>query len=535
LFSTEEPRAHVRVEGARRFRRLFFGAVVIAGSLAATIWYAVSRGQDFNWDQQHYHIAMSLLFSQGRLWDSVAPAGPQSYFNPFMQNVQFWGIQHLAPVWFAIALAAVQSLGFVIAGFICAQLTSPARNWKALGAGLLGFVLCLMAPVSLSESGTTFVDLIAAAPVLAAFALLLNRGHPVGLTLSGALAGALLGLATALKLTNAVFFIGGLGFALAGPDTTHQRLRWIVSYGAAALSAYLIMAGNWHLELWKRFGNPFFPFFNNIFRSPDFDFTALREDSFLPKSVFGIWRYPLYWFEGDSPTTYASASAEAAFVDARWIVAITGVTLMLAALILFRQWRRQRLNDASTGLFFVFAIGYLIWLNLFAIHRYIVALDILCGAIILALAVQFRSDLIRLAILACCAALTVHKIVVPDWGHLPWLPHWQGINPTPYALQRNSIVFLASPPDSFVAASLPSDARYVEVSDSFDLRSSVDTSLVRQLKRMLAEPNTSLKIIDRGTTSDLVTEMLKSHGLHISDHCETLQVVEAFRLCSVER
>src|SRR6266849_5042272 len=48
---------------------------------------------------------------------------------------------------------------------------------EATCLGLLGFVLFLMAPVVLSEAGTTMIDSLTAVPVLAAYALLLFRGR----------------------------------------------------------------------------------------------------------------------------------------------------------------------------------------------------------------------------------------------------------------------------------------------------------------------------------------------------------------------
>jgi hypothetical protein len=61
-----------------------------------TILYATARGQDFNWDQQYYHIGILFLLAHATFWESVAPAGVQSYFNPYVIEIQWFAIRHLS-------------------------------------------------------------------------------------------------------------------------------------------------------------------------------------------------------------------------------------------------------------------------------------------------------------------------------------------------------------------------------------------------------------------------------------------------------
>lgn len=241
--------------------------LVILLSLATTLWFALARGQDFNWDQRNYHIGVPLLLSTGRFWKSVAPAGTVSYLNPYVLQAQFWALRHLSPMHFAMALASLQSVAFMLAGALCvAVATTDNDRWRWL-VSLLGFALCLMAPMALSEAGTTFIDLITAIPVLAAYFLLLTRGRWVAHVPAGLLAGALLGVAVALKLTNAIFVLGVAGFAMAGSEPIRQRLRWLPACAGASAAAYAAVALPWDLALWHRFGSPI-PFFQQYLPLP---------------------------------------------------------------------------------------------------------------------------------------------------------------------------------------------------------------------------------------------------------------------------
>jgi hypothetical protein len=520
-------------------RRLIHATVIVSISLGVTIWYAIARGQDFNWDQRHYHIGVPFLMAVGNFWSSVAPAGIGSYLNPYLLQVQYWAMRHLGAMEFAVTLAAVQSLAFMLAGRICADIAGSVDvGWNATSLALLGFALCVMAPVSLSEAGTTFPDLLLAVPVLAAYAVLVTRGPWLGVSAAGLVGGGLLGLATALKLTNGIFAFGAVGFGLAGTEPVRQRLRLIVACGSAMAVAFVLAGGYWHIQLLRRFGNPFFPFYNGIFNSPDFSPANFSDDRFLPHSLLDIWRYPAYWLLGRSPTAgVGSPSSELTFTDPRWSVVVVTGSLYLIGLGICPRWRDRQLAKPATGLCFAFGISYLVWLAEFGIHRYMIALDILCGAFILALVLVVRPPPLRIGILTGCVILSWHMMRVPDWGHLPWGSYWLTINPAPLDFDGPSLVFLTSVPLSFVAASLPANARYVGLGEQFDLNANRRTSLTRQIEQTLASaPDLQLKEVDLGSLPEPAAAIFASYGLAATDRCEPLHLADfTYRICDLRR
>jgi hypothetical protein len=526
----------------QRLRVINPAAAIVTASLAVTFWYAIARGQDFNWDQQNYHIGVPFLLAHDTFWSSVTPAGIQSYFNPYVLQAQFLGMTVLPAVIFTLVLAALQATGFMIAGFVCLRLardavTGEAGQGAATWLGLTGFALCLMSPLALSEAGSTFIDLITAVPIVGAYALLLC--HPRRTGAAALAAGLLLGAATALKLTNGVFAFGVPGFELAGPESGRARLRMLVLCALGALAAFLVVGGPWHLALWQRFGNPFFPYYNNILHSPDFPPVAIRDPRFLPRTPLDIWIYPLYWLLGGSPNPgLQSPTAEPHFIDARWSVIIFGGTAYLAALALFPAWRRRQLAARATGLFLAIIITYLVWLAEFSIQRYLVPTELLAGAAVLFLALQIPRPLLRLPLTAGFALLCWILLAVPNWGHLPWRSHWASINARPLDIGPGpALVFLTMKPSSYVVASLPADARYAGINGDFDLGGSARTSLVRQLDAMLAEnPPLRLVEVDPGAVPGLAAEVLASHGLEVTPRCRPLDVAsERFRVCDVKR
>ncbi len=519
-------------------------AVVIAASLGVTIWYATTRGQDFNWDQRNYHIGVPFLLAHGMFWESIAPAGIQSYLNPYVMEIQFFAMQHLNAISFAVMLAVFQSLAFMLAGLISAEVAYPAGGSQSILLGLLGFALSLLSPMPLSEAGSTYIDLVTAVPVLGAYALLLTRGHRLSILTSAALAGVLLGAATALKLTNGVFALGAVGFALAGPESLRRRIVWLFACGGAAIVAFAALGGPWYIKVWEHFRNPVFPFYNNIFLSRDYPPVAFRDSTFLPRSFLDIWVYPLYWalphrlywLLAGSPTSgWGSPSNYLFFRDARWIAAIYGITVFLTALLISRPWARARLNDPVTGLLFASIIGYVVWLFEFGIQRYAASIDILCGVVLLSLVKLLPMKGLKFGLLFAMVLGSWGLMVLPYEEHLPWRSYWQSINPQCLRFDGPTIVFLTFKPSLFIAASLPPNTRYVDLSGEFNLRASNHTDLTRQLKQELISPvQFKLKEVDRGSVSQISGATLVSYHLSVTNRCRPLQIAdEILRLCDV--
>ena len=372
--------------------------------------------------------------------------------------------------------------------------------------------------------------------------LLLTRGSRFGLPGSAALAGALLGTAVALKLTNGVFALGAVGFFLAGPESAGaQFVRLLICVGAAFL-AFAVVGEPWAFALWERFGNPVFPYYNNIFGSPDFLPIVARDERFLPHSILDIWRYPLYWLLGGSlDPLRGSPSSELAFIDARWAAVVLGVTLFLFALGISRHRARARLADPSTGLIFAFAISYVVWLAEFGIQRYVLSLEILCGAVLLALVLPLRRRSLGLGLLLAIAVVSWRTMRVPDWGHVPWQSQWQGIRQQPLDFDGPSIVFLTVKPSLIVAASLPADTRYVGIYKDDPMTPLLSASSGSPIARKLAHEvvgggNVRLLEADRGVVPAVSAEVLAGYGLVITDRCRSLRLAYVdFRVCEVER
>ncbi len=141
-------------------------------------------------------------------------------------------------------------------------------------------------------------------------------------------AAALLGAATALKLTNAVHAIGAAAVLILLPLPLRTRLRYGVTYAAVLGVSFALVAAPWSYRLAQNFGNPLFPLFNNIFRSPQFITQPLRLIRFIPSDfAAALWRpfalvnpAPLIQEELCAPDLrYALLAVLAAALLAKWL------------------------------------------------------------------------------------------------------------------------------------------------------------------------------------------------------------------------
>jgi hypothetical protein len=404
--------------------------------LAGTVFfaaYAVQRGQDANWDLQHYHDYAGYALLHWRYDRDIAAAGVQTFFNPAPYVISYVLRHHAGPVAGALALGAVQSASLWVVWLLTGAVLPP----RALWVRVLAVAMAATGGLTLSEVGTSFCDLLLSAPLLAALLLVLpadRAGRPV-LRLS--VAGVLAGVVTGLKLTNGVFAIGLAAAILVRP--ARGLLARLAGFGAGGLAGLLVGTGWWCLYLWRRFGNPVFPLLNNLFHSPDAIAWDFVDPTYQPHSLWDAASVPWRWAIGGHP------GAEVAFRDGRVALA----WLLIAAAVAARRWSG---GTALLRAILFFAVSFVLWSALFGIARYAIPLEILAGLLIVALAYHRlapgRASGFGLVVLSAAVILWTSP---GEWGHRPWKgafrgPHWPAplANPAIFVLPEHRFSYLAA-------------------------------------------------------------------------------------------
>lgn len=360
-------------------------------ALLATLAWTFHAGRDFSFDVVNHHLYLPYSLLSGRYATDLFAAGPQSYQNPLGYLPGYALVASGLPSWLvAIGLAALHALP---AAWALHRISvsiwgsgTESRRWRGLA-----MAMAWCAPIFLLVAGTTSNDPLGAGLVLVAIAAALDRRPPAPLLLLGGLS---LGIAIAIKPTNGLFALSLMPVLLL--RLALGQLRWPHALAAAAAVAVGALAGLWHWSswLWKTFGNPVFPLFNNYFHSPfapEGATVALRFSATdLPAMIERLWLM----------ATFRSYTVAEAFVpDLRPLLL---ALLVLAALLarsaaafgLVRRHRplgptlRQLLVRADTQLLVLLAVSYPLWMASSGNARYLLPGFMLVGLMLVRMIAQ---------------------------------------------------------------------------------------------------------------------------------------------------
>jgi hypothetical protein len=192
--------------------------VSLAGLLGCIGW-AIHIGPDANWDFLNYHLYLGLHANGDRLGKDYFPAGGAGYLAPYA----YWPLaQMIAAKWPGVLVGSIMggihSLAVIATWYLSLQLF-PQRSRKETVLRLSATAIGVICPIVLIEVGSSFIDLSTAVPVVLGVAWLLRALRiDQSRLLFVALAGLSLGLASALKLTNALY---------AGTAVIALAITWI--------------------------------------------------------------------------------------------------------------------------------------------------------------------------------------------------------------------------------------------------------------------------------------------------------------------
>lgn len=235
----------------------------IAAAAAATL--PLSEGYwGWSWDALNHHVYLGMMAESSRLGHDVIAAGNQSYQYPYL----YWPVYRLslfegagaaaAAIW-----AAAQAAVLLPPVWLTSLRVLPTRQdyWIGVSERVAACTLAFMSTVVLAALETTANDLLAAVPLLWAFAVM--AAEPASDRRAGA-ASALWGISSAFKLSNAIF-LPLLVWWWWTPGRHVPSMRRGGLMALAASLGFLVAYGPWGWQLWRLTGNPLYPFLGSLF------------------------------------------------------------------------------------------------------------------------------------------------------------------------------------------------------------------------------------------------------------------------------
>lgn len=441
----------------RSYRRAFIWLPLLLGLIS------LSLGQDDSWDLRNYHLYNAFAWLHGRSHIDLAPAGLQSYFNPLLDVFQANLFRWMPAPLLGFLLGWLQGLN-VIALMLIGRRLLPADSppWRVIGLACAG----CMSAAFLSELGNTMGDNLTALFVLGGLLLAMDSSGPLARRKLLA-AGALVGLATGLKLTNAVYAVGLAGAFLLVPAIQGRRVKPLIFLAMGGLAGLLLTGGYWFWHMWQLFGNPLFPQFSSLFPNSLAANVGVADVRTLPHH---LWEW-LFW-----PLVITFNPHRLGLKEQYQVVwpVLFALYLAWAASAAVRRWRSVTANpmDVRVRRLAAFvAVSFSAWTAVFSIYRYLAPIELLapllCWLLLQRLVPAKWSLRAGTWVVAVIAAFGLFN-VSNGWGHAPWAEQafrvQQPISP-PNA--RTSVLLVGNEPMAWMIPFLPPQWAFVGIGLNF--------------------------------------------------------------------
>ncbi len=428
---------------------------------------------DASYDLLNYHLYGPFALLHGKWGRDLAAAQSQGFLPPTLDIPYYLLARHLGDVHQLNLLLALPAAVALALCFLVTLRLTGARGATDRLLALAAVAISATGAATHSVLATSMSDMVPCALVLGAMLLLLRHAEaardgslPRGgrEALLHLLPGLLVGMALGLKLTFSNVAVGLVAAVLARSDLYPLlRLRMAFLFCLGAGVATLLVGGWWWWRLWQFSGNPLFPLYNDVFRSPlawPGDFVDRR---FLPHDALHALLYPLLWAVRRAPLI---TELDQPMRDPRIALA-----LLATGVLLLRSLRRPAAGRGAArfaGVFFV--VSFVLWEVQFSIFRYLSVLELLSATMLAMLAGEVApSGPARRAVLGAAVLLLVAlrlTTIYPNWGRLPQ-PGGRPLSVQIPRLPDDALVLLLDPaPLAYLAVFEPDRVRFLGVNNN---------------------------------------------------------------------
>ena len=153
-----------------------------------------------------------------------------------------------------------------------------------------------------------------------------------------------------------------------------------IAFGLGGVIVFAALDGAWLWGNAKAYGNPIFPYMNNVFRSDLVEPTQWTDLRFMPKTALMAAFYPAYWAFRSS-----SDVSELAMRDPRILLGCVSAIVVVAGFA--ARWLRDRARPPTGGfqsialsLAIAFLVSCALWEKVWSIYRYLAVQESLSGS-----------------------------------------------------------------------------------------------------------------------------------------------------------
>lgn len=369
--------------------------IVLFCFLILGVILVLSRGQEASWDLANYHYYNAWAFLHNRIGYDVMPCGLQSYMNPLL-DVPFYVLVKLFNNYPRLIMA-IQSSHYSISLFlvylIAKELFKQNNKLKFL---IISFVIFIAALDfhSIAELGSTFNDLPISIFILTALLIIIKNlflENSRKRTINISVAGLLIGVAAGLKASALFFFVSILLSVICFSRSYTKPLKIISLFSVCFALGYLLTNGWWMYIVYSHFKNPFFPYMNQIFKSPLAWIWSYADERYLPRTTLQYLIYPLCFNRDFYVTELWHRDFRHAFLFFSFFFIVIGNFIIPKFNSSFKEKLSKEIDLTSVNfLTVVLFFSYIIWLNTSGVLRYMLPLCLIEGIFITQFLLYFK-------------------------------------------------------------------------------------------------------------------------------------------------
>ena len=522
--------------------------IVLLGAIIPIIFGLISLwlGKDTNWDLQNYHYYDGYAFLQNRLGFDIAPAQMQTYYNPIL-DVIFYLLTRTFPAWvIGFIYGSLHGLNLSLIFLLFWYLTNSIKITKKYIFAICLVIVSSTGPAFLSELGNTMNDNLISVITLLVIVLFvvssinLNNGRFIAGYIQVGNAGVLMGLNLGVKLQILAFVICT---ALCLPILYRSLKSKLVSlgiYAVTGLIGFAVSDAYWLWKLWVKFGNPVFPYYNNLFQSPYAAPFQFLDSRFIPTTLTEYLTWPFII------STNSYRVCELLFSDLRFGL-LYAVLIVWIAYVIIKKLRAARgsstpeitLFDTRIGNFLLAFVvsAFIIWMVEFSIYRYLVTLELLVPlCILLFLDRIFRKKWV-IPLVMFAAIVAGASVYAPfNWGRTSWSDPYIKVGASQFQpSDRAVVVMLGMSPTSYVIPAFPKEFRFVRPQANF--MQTYEYGLFDEISAVISKTEDPIYVLyDKNDASvDLNKSLPGLKLVLVQDTCTTLtsSIPGELALCKV--
>jgi hypothetical protein len=297
------------------------------------------------------------------------------------------------------------------------------------------------------------------------------------------------------------------------------------------------------VKLQSQFGNPTFPFYNDIFKSAWAELHSHSDDRWLALSFGEALLRPFTLAYDNHYTQTQNLARDARYAVVYALLIFAAITWIVRRYLLANDARNGRagrakfvftsLSPAERFLLIFFTVSYIVWQVKFSTIRYTAIAELIGPALIVVLTFAlFRSGIVRTGVIALSLMIIVIALNPVQHERHPWGEKFWNVQLPAIPNPEQAIVLMANTrPWGYLVPLFPHELRWLRLKSNFT-EPAHTTKMQTEMRRVIDEHSGDIYLISRAHQQyyswlEQDAQVLSQYGLSV-DTQHALPIVSPY-------